>query len=453
MIGQSIAHYTITSKIGEGGMGEVYRATDTKLKRDVALKVLPESFVQDAQRVARFRREAEVLASLNHSNIGAIYGLEETGTSQVLVLELIKGEDLSERIARGPIPVEDALKIALQIAEALEAAHEKGIIHRDLKPANVKITPEGQVKVMDFGLAKALRADRGAIDLSHSPTITASETATGIILGTAAYMSPEQARGEHVDRRSDIWSFGVVLFEMLTGRRLFAGKSLSETLAAVLSNDPDWSLLPRRLSYRMRDLIELCLRRDPHRRIQSIGDVRLTIEEYLANPEEHSSAVIPVPARKSSRHLVGGLVGLILGVLLTWTLRPIPAIPFPTPVRLEANLSGEQSLETAQGNSVALSPDGKQLALVVADEGLYLRSLDRLEPEMLPGTEGAYSPFFSPDSQWLGFFSGQDHQAELKKVSVSGGTPLTLCRLSSSGRGATWGSGGTIVFAARREYL
>ena len=253
MIGQTIAHYTITGKLGKGGMGEVFRATDTKLKRDVALKVLPESFTQDSQRVARFRREAELLASLNHSNIGAIYGLEESADSQVLVLELIEGDTLEDCIAQGPIPLEEALKIALQIAEALEAAHEKGVIHRDLKPANIKITPEGKVKILDFGLAKAMEEEPAAPpELSQSHTLTLQATQAGFILGTAAYMSPEQAKGLAADHRADIWSFGAVVFEMLAGRQPFVGDDITEVLASVVKVYLDWDSLPPDVPPRVR---------------------------------------------------------------------------------------------------------------------------------------------------------------------------------------------------------
>ena len=291
MIGRTIAHYEITEKIGQGGMGEVYRATDTKLKRDVALKVLPETFTQDPQRMARFTREAQVLASLNHPNIGAIHGLEEEDGIRALVLELIEGEDLSERIVRGPVPLEEALQIALQIAGALEAAHEKGIIHRDLKPANVKITTEGQVKVLDFGLAKAMEeAPASSPEMTHSPTLTATQA--GMILGTAAYMSPEQARGKPVDCRADIWAFGALLFEMLTGRKSFQGEDISMTLAQVLSQEPKWESLPE-LPRRVEDLLRRCLRKEAHQRVQAIGDVRIAVQETLADPSTDTEVAAP----------------------------------------------------------------------------------------------------------------------------------------------------------------
>jgi len=275
MIGETVSHYKITAKLGEGGMGEVYRARDTKLNRDVALKILPQIFAQDTQRMARFEREAQVLASLNHANIAQIYGLEEADGTRALVLELVEGETLQERIARGPIPVDESLTIALQICEGLEAAHEKGIIHRDLKPANIKITPEGQAKILDFGLAKALEVETPVSDLSHSPTTTQAATQAGVILGTAAYMSPEQARGKPLDKRTDVWAFGCVLFEMLTGKKAFgeskAGQTVSDVLAAVLKGEPDWEALKDNSTTSEERIIRRCLRKDPRERIRDIG--------------------------------------------------------------------------------------------------------------------------------------------------------------------------------------
>ena len=287
MIGTSVAHYNITEKIGEGGMGEVYRAHDTKLNRDVALKILPQIFALDSQRMARFEREAQVLASLNHSHIAQIHGLEETDGRKALVLELVEGETLQQQIARGPIPVDEALKIALQICEGLEAAHEKGIIHRDLKPANIKITPEGEVKILDFGLAKALDGETPVSDLSHSPTITHAATQAGVILGTAAYMSPEQARGKPVDKRTDIWAFGCVLYEMLTAKKAFGGdgsdETVSDVLASVLAREPDWEALPENIGP-VKILLDRCMSKDTLRRLQAIGEARFAIGELVANP-------------------------------------------------------------------------------------------------------------------------------------------------------------------------
>jgi serine/threonine protein kinase len=284
MIGKKLVHYEVTSQIGKGGMGEVYQAKDTKLGRDVAIKVLPKEFALDTDRVARFQREAKLLASLNHPNIAAIYGLEKSEGTHFLVMELIEGDTLKDRIKSGPIPVEEALKLALQMAEALEAAHEKGVIHRDLKPANIKITPDGKVKVLDFGLAKAYVGDQDKISLADSPTISAAATQQGVILGTAAYMSPEQARGKPVDKRADIWAFGVVLYEMLTGKSLFSGEDVSSTLAKVLEREPDFLTLPQNLHPRIRLLLERCLKKDPRTRYHDIADVRVDIQEVLADP-------------------------------------------------------------------------------------------------------------------------------------------------------------------------
>ena len=308
-------------------MGEVYRATDTKLNRDVALKILPEQFASDSQRMGRFQREAEVLASLDHPNIGQIYGIEEAGATKALVLQLIEGPTLAERIAQGAIPVEEALKIALQIAEGLEAAHEKGVIHRDLKPANIKITPEGQVKILDFGLAKAMEAESPDSSLSQSPTLTNAATQAGVILGTAAYMSPEQARGKPTDRRADIWSIGVVLFEILSGNRAFEGEDVSMVLAHVLSHEPNWEKLPADLPPRLRDLLERCLRKDPTLRVQAIGDVRITLQEYLADPsgglvQPTGDAVQAPPRRILPWVLAAVVLTAIVAAIAAWNLKP-----------------------------------------------------------------------------------------------------------------------------------
>ncbi|UCF38283.1 MAG: protein kinase [Acidobacteriota bacterium] len=450
-IGESIGHFSVTGKIGEGGMGEVYRATDTKLNREVALKLLPEILASDRQRMTRFEREAQVLASLNHPNIAAIYGLEDSSSGKALVMELVEGEDLSERIARSPLPVEEALRIALQIAEALELAHEKGIIHRDLKPSNVKLTSDGAVKVLDFGLAKALEGEReGQPDLTKSPTLSLAATQAGIILGTAGYMSPEQARGKAADRRADIWSFGVVLYEMLTGRQAFYGETLSDTLAKVLERQPDWEALPESIPARVRNLLRRCLEKDVRNRLQSIGEARIAIERFLADPGTDES----VAAAEISTAIPGRLKGSLAGaaVLLTlvtfaagWFLRPQP--PEPMPVHLDVGLWSSNPIPGDQAASVVISRDGRRLAFVsgtsAAQSGrLFVRPLNRLEPQFLEGTEGAYNPFFSPDGQWIGFVT----IAELKKVSVTGGTPLTLCNVSQS-RGASWGEGGLIALA------
>ena len=446
MIGKSIAHYRVTEKLGAGGMGEVYRATDTKLGREVALKVLPTVFANDSQRMARFKREAHVLASLNHPNIASIYGLEEADGVHCLVLELVEGPTLAERIREGAIPLDESLTIAKQISEALEAAHEKGVIHRDLKPANVKVTPEGLVKVLDFGLAKALAEPASEAEMENSPTASILPTHEGVILGTAAYMSPEQAKGKIVDKRADIWAFGVVLFEMLTGKRLYTGENASETLASVIKDDPDWNLIPTDTPLKIRELLRRCLQKDSRKRLRDVGDARIEIEEALADP----SGTLALPAgsvaaqptwRRASPWAIAGLLGFVAVVAL-WA----PWRTKETPMRVSVNFPSGQSLWTVQGAAAVISPDGTRLAFVTTDDQgqrkLYLRPLDQLQANALSGTEGAANPFFSPDGQWIAFFSGN----KLKKVSVRGGAAVTLCD-APNGRGGSWGEDGTIVLA------
>ncbi|MEE9161503.1 MAG: protein kinase, partial [Candidatus Neomarinimicrobiota bacterium] len=454
MVGTTISHYKVLEKIGEGGMGEVYRATDTKLNRDVALKILPERFASDSQRMGRFQREAEVLASLDHPNIGQIYGIEDAGQTKALVLQLIEGPTLADKIAQGPIPVEEALKIALQMAEGLEAAHEKGVIHRDLKPANIKITPEGQVKILDFGLAKALEGETPAdTDLSQSPTLTAAATQTGVILGTAAYMSPEQAKGKAVDKRADIFAFGAVLYECLTGKKAFEGDTITETIAAVLKSEPDWETLPKNTPRTTRTLLRRCLHKELDRRLQHIGDGRIEIEEALATPaQEISAGTTTMFAPRGWRQVMPwGLAllifGVFLGVIAVLSLTPVTSQPARPITRFAMHLSPDQELQGGDWSSFALSTDGAQLVYVAtAGVGvwqLYLRHMDSLEASRISGTEGARSPFFSPDGQWIGFFA----DAKLKKVSTSGGAPLTLCAAPQA-KGGSWGPNDTIVFTA-----
>ncbi len=452
MIGRTIAHYRVTEKLGEGGMGEVYRARDERLNRDVALKVLPEAFAKDAERLARFRREAQLLASLNHPNIAAIYGLEEADGVRALVLELVEGPTLAERLASGPIPLDEALEIARQVAEALEEAHERGITHRDLKPGNVKVTPDGKVKVLDFGLAKAFEGEQAAVDLSKSPTLSQAATQAGVLLGTAAYMSPEQAKGRPVDRRADIWAFGVVLYEMLTGKQLFQGETVSDTLASVLKTEPDWRALPKETPAPIERLLRRCLEKEPRRRLQAIGEARLLLEDFLAGRVEEpagvvTAAVAPQPAWRGILPWGVAAVLALLAGLAVWA--PWQSKPSPQAVRLRVEISPEQPLDLGGGDvggaAAVLSPDGSKLVYVAGSEAarrLYLRPLDQMEATALSGTEGARAPFFSPDGQWIGFFTGN----ELKKVSVSGGAPLTLCETQVN-RGGTWNEDGTIVFA------
>ncbi len=452
MIGRTIAHYRVTEKLGEGGMGEVYRARDERLNRDVALKVLPEAFANDADRLARFRREAQLLASLNHPNIAAIHGLEEADGVKALVLELVEGPTLAERIARGPIPLEEALEIARQVAEAVEEAHERGVTHRDLKPGNVKVTPEGKVKVLDFGLAKAFQDEAAEADISKSPTLTSPATQAGVILGTAAYMSPEQARGRPVDKRADVWAFGCVLYEMLTARQAFAGESVTDVIAAVVKTEPEWKALPAETPAPVHHLLRRCLEKDARRRLRDIGEARLLLEDFLAGRVEEPSGVVAAavaPQAAWRRALPWGVAAVLalLAGLVAWA--PWQSKPSPQPVRLRVEVSPEQPLNlggTEVGGAAAvLSPDGSKLVFVAGSGSarrLYLRPLDQIEATPLSGTEGARAPFFSPDGQWIGFFTDD----ELKKVSVSGGAPLTLCETRVN-RGGTWNREGIIVFA------
>lgn len=448
MLAQTIAHYRIQAKIGAGGMGEVYRATDSRLGRDVALKVLPEAFARDAERMVRFEREAKVLASLNHPNIASIYGLEESNGVRALVMELVDGPTLADRIKQGPISLDEALPIAKQIAEALEYAHERGIIHRDLKPSNVKLTTDGQVKVLDFGLAKALEGETTEQELQNSPTLSAVATRMGVLLGTAPYMSPEQARGKRVDRRADIWAFGCVVYEMLTGEPLFAGETTSDTLAEVIKSDPDWSQLPVNWPTCIRNLLRRCLQKDPRRRLQAIGEARIAIEETLSGVSQDAAGAATrratLPAwRRTLPWAAGILLAAAVGVAV-WELRPRPEPP--QLVQFSFGAPAGDSLVFKNGNvPMAISPDGTALVFMVrhnTTSQLYLRRLDRLEAVPLKGTDDGLNPFFSPDGQWIAFFAA----GKLKKMSVLGGTPVTLSD-APLGRGGTWTPDNSIIFA------
>ncbi len=454
--GVRLGAYEVSALLGAGGMGEVYRARDTKLGREVALKILPDSFTQDPDRLARFRREAQVLASLNHPHIGAIYGLDEADRRQFLVLELVDGETLHDRIARGPIPIEEALPIARQIAEALEAAHEQGIIHRDLKPANIKVRPDGTVKVLDFGLAKladpvgtGLQSDPSAAQ-SQSPTITTpAATGMGVILGTAAYMAPEQARGKAVDKRSDIWAFGCVLYEMLTGKRAFEGDGVSDTLATVIKSEPDWSVLPVTTPASIRKLLRRCLEKDRRERLPDIGVARLEIKDALTAPPTESVARA-VPARRVWALAVAFLlVGVVAGTAVWLAMRAVERDDSTRVTRLLVNVRPAEELGGPGGRpirtGIALSPDGRSLAFsaVRGDKRqIYLRQLSELLATPIAGTDGGTVPFFSSDGQSLGYWAG----GELRKVSLGGGVPVTLCKVPEV-FGASWGSDGRIVFA------
>jgi Tol biopolymer transport system component len=425
---ESIAHYRMIAKIGEGGMGEVYRALDTKLGREVAIKIIPEAFARDADRMMRFAREARVLASLNHPHIAAIYGVEE----RALVMELVEGPTLAERIAQGPVPLEEALPIARQIAEALEYAHEKGVVHRDLKPANIKLTADGQAKVLDFGLAKALSNEPASgDDPADSPTLTMRATQAGIIMGTAAYMSPEQARGKTVEKRADIWSFGVVLYEMLTGRQLFGGETVSDTLAHVLTKEPDWDCAPAKT----RRLLRKCLEKDPKRRLRDIGDAWELLEEGA-----EAQAIGP---RHSWMPWVTAVSILAAAGLALVHFRETP--PQPVPMRFQ--IPAPEKTDFSVGFGLALSPDGRRLAFVAnGPDGrpmLWVRQLDSLAAQALPGTEeAAFAPFWSPDSRFIGFTV----QGKLKKIEASGGPPQTLCEIPGQIIGGSWSGDGVILF-------
>ena len=451
--GDRIGPYEIVAPLGAGGMGEVYRARDTKLNRDVAIKVLLPAVANDPDRLARFSREAQVLASLNHPNIAHIYGIEDADGVKALVLELVEGEDLAQRIARGLIPLDEALPIARQIADALEAAHEQGIIHRDLKPANIKIRPDGTVKVLDFGLAKALDGPGGSGrsgGLENSPTLSMHATQAGIILGTAAYMSPEQATGKAVDKRSDLWAFGVVLLEMLTGRPVFTGESVSHVLAAVLRADPDWSALPATTPAPIRRLLRRCLDKDRKRRLADAADARLEIEDALTASSAADGAASPLgaaPRAAWSRVVPWTSAAAALVFAIAWLAvwAPWRPAPVPAPRKLLASIGAEASLPTDRGASAILSPDGTMLAFVAQQAGqtrLFIRKLEQLSATALAGTEDAADPFFSQDGQWIGFFAS----GKLKRASVNGGAPITLCD-APVGRGGTWIDDDTIVFA------
>ena len=437
--GTSLGPYQVTAKIGEGGMGEVYRARDTKLDRDVALKVLPQAFTDDPDRLARFEREAKVLASLNHPNIAAIYGIEEADDTRALVLELVEGPTLEDRIKQGPIPLDEALPIAKQIAEALEAAHEAGVIHRDLKPANIKVRDDGTVKVLDFGLAKALDTTPQG-DPSLSPTLTAAATQMGVIMGTAAYMSPEQARGSVADHRADVWSFGVVLYEMLTGKRPFEGATVSDVLAAVLRADPNWDKLPTNTPSAARRLLRRCLDRDRKERLQHIGDARVEIKEALTAPATEETAVAAVTQSATWRQAMPWVAALVLAVITgiaVWTLMRPPA---PRITRFRVSPPSGVQIRNFQ-----VAPDGQTVAfagLAAGQSQVYLRAFDQLEFVPVQGTEGALLlAGFSPDSQSLLFT--EPGNRSLNRVRISGGPAEGI--VSTLIYGAAWGPDERIV--------
>jgi Tol biopolymer transport system component len=433
MIGKTLGHYRVGEQLGRGGMGEVYLADDLNLNRKVALKFLPEAFAADPERMARFEREAKLLASLNHPNIAAIYGLEQAEGKRFLVLELVEGETLAQRLSKGALSVEEALGICRQIADALEAAHEKGIIHRDLKPANVMITEGDKVKILDFGLAKALSDETQSVDSSQSPTLTEAMTRPGVILGTAAYMSPEQAKGKAVDKRADIWAFGCILYECLTGKRAFEGETVTETLAAVLTRDPEWEKAPAQAQ----PLLRRCLERDPKKRLRDIGEAMAWIE---SSPES-------TPAKRSLPWLAWTVAVVAVAVAIAAVIMPrmTPQPPAP-PVARFAVTAPQGATVVTEGTSAAVSPDGRRLVFTVVDDSgtmrLCIRALDSFSSQLLAGTEGALLPFWSPNSRFIAFFA----EGKLRKVAASGGTPEVVCD-APSGRGGTWSKDDMIIFA------
>jgi len=461
VIGRTIGQYQIIAELGRGGMGEVYRAHDARLGRDAAIKILPEAFLTDADRVARFEREARTLASLNHPNIAQIYGIEQSASREktsgvfsegttpektpdvffrALVMELVEGEDLSALLERGPVPLADALPIARQIIDALEAAHEQGIVHRDLKPANVKVRPDGTVKVLDFGLARPGGSGDSSGSIANSPTMTSPATAFGMIIGTAAYMSPEQARGRVVDRRADIWAFGVVLYEMLSGRRAFEGEDISITLANVMKDEVAWDALPKDLLAPIARLLRRCLEKDPKKRLSSIGDARLEIDEALTSPAPDVSGASGALAAPSSRGgsrlawLVASAAGVGLAALayLHFTERP------PEPALMHVSLP----IPAGGAGFLGVSPDGRRV--LAGMNNLAVRDLDAGEWTSIESARGARTPFWSPDGRSIGFFA----DGKLKTVSAAGGPARELCAETGTALGGTWRSDGVILFAS-----
>ena len=446
--GTRLGQYEIVGLLGAGGMGEVYRARDAQLNREVALKIVAETFAQDPDRLARLQREARALASLNHANIGSIYGFEDGGDTKALVLELIEGPTLAERLAAGVIPIDEALLTARQIAAALEAAHEAGIVHRDLKPANIKLRPDGTVKVLDFGLAKALDVERLPRDAETQVVRSgvSAQTGRGVILGTTAYMSPEQARGKPLDKRTDIWAFGCVLYEMLTGRPAFLGEDDSEVRARIIEREPNLEVLPSDTPAAVKRLVRRCLSKNPAARLRDIGDARVEIDDAMRGADAER-VPIRAPAR---RELLAwsATFGSLVVVALTLAGRIGGDAATPAVTRTQIVLPAGQSLDIeSRAAPLALSPDGRRIVYAAESNGprqLYLRELGKLDVTPIPGTVGASQPFFSPDGRWVAFFAGET----LQRVAIEGGAPLQVCAVEGGTYGGSWGTDGTIVFAS-----
>ena len=447
LTGRRLGVYQLHERIGAGGMGEVYRARDTRLQRDVAVKILPHTFTAESDRRARFEREARVLASLNHPNIATIHGVEDADGIHALVMELVEGETIADRLGRGPVPVPDALAMARQIADALDTAHERGIVHRDLKPANIKVTSSGLVKVLDFGLAKAVAGDDTEPD-AHASTVTAFATQEGLVVGTPAYMSPEQMRGQSVDKRTDIWAFGCVLYELITGRAAFARQTISDTIAAILDRDPDWESVHAIAPATVWSLVRRCLVKDPKRRLRDIGDVRIQIDEILAGSVEVAAVLPSTPAgpRKSRGWILAAvalgniaLIGAGLAVFLNSRNTSVA-----TPARFTLSVAG-QGAEFATTTVPSPSPDGRNFMFLGTNDKtgqmLWVRGVDSGAARSIPGTEGAQAPIWSPDGRWIGFYA----EGRLKKVGLDGGQPQTIAALSGF-QDASWGSAGVIIF-------
>ena len=446
--GTRLGPYEIVSLIGAGGMGEVYRAREARLGRDVAIKVLPAAAALDPDRLARFDREARLLASLNHPHIATLHGIEHADGVRALVLELVEGETLADIIGRGPVPVREALRLAGQIADALDAAHAKGVIHRDLKPANIKVTPQRQIKVLDFGLAKAFAPSGLDADPAQVPTVTDAGTREGLVVGTAAYMSPEQARGQSIDKRTDIWAFGCVLYEMLTGRRAFAGATMSDTIAAILQREPDWSALPASLPPDIARLLRRCLEKDLARRLRDIGNTRADLDESVASGAQPASAATATIQTSAWTLWLPTAAAVVLATVLiaqrfgVFQSAAPPAPPSAVSRFIETVTGG---LPLAPAPSLALTQDGRRLAYVAVQDGvraLYVRDLDDVTARPLAGTQDADQPFFSPDGRWIAFFA----ESKLKKVAVAGSAPITIAPVANP-RGGTWLPDNTIIFA------